>query len=662
MFERILALLLLSGPCLTAQDALPLSSLSDDGSLALHTLYTAPRDRTLYALDQGYRLSMRDPSQPLGLHTDSAGSLSFYFKRETLLVGPVGDFARPPRMQENYSDAAFLSYSPLQGIEVEHRLAVFSSTLLIQELTLANRGAEEQEIQVLTLYQRDEPVHKAELKGHDDALFFSHKESWKDWASVRLEAFEEELEDLILLDRKAESWGGYEGGAEEFLAHARAPSLSGLAPKKPRALALAATLTIPAGESSTLRVIRASGLHRGLIWTQANRIIFTFPFEEIFEQSRQRYQPAMEGARRGLTEWQALSLARQMMFPPQGSAAYPFLVDSREPTWAGGHDGQSLFTSLALLALAQVDLQAAQDALRLFMAQQRPDGSFPARAVPYPQEYVGKKAPRGDSVPLFAWLSLQLHRRGAEGGFLQESYLAAVRNAEYLLRCDRDGDGLIEWRQPPEGLPYGLDVRLGAPDPGLNALLVSELESLGHMAAALERPDQARAWHSRARALARRMNERLWDQQDALYRSPPNKDGKSNPLSISSFLPLWAGVPDAAQARRMLDHLSGKGRFRVEAGIALYPRPQGRPQEVNGSCCGPQTVSLPLNYLLWEGMRRYGFVEEADGLGRSLRSAVRRGMLQRGFITDTFSGDGGQASSRPHVLGSLIALMGSSTP
>lgn len=665
---RFLAVLGLFSLALAAQPSLPLAHIEDDGSLPLHTLYTAPRERSLYVLDQGYRLQLRDASRPLGLLTDSAGSLYFYFKRNTLLVGPLGEYVQPPRMQESYADGALFGYSPLAGLEVEHRLAVFSSTLLIQELSIRNTSAQDQQVDVLMLLERDEPLRKPQLKGHNDTLFFTHKESWKDWASVELEAFEDELEDMILLDRKVDSWGGYKEGVSQFLAEARGPHLSSESPKKAKALALSVNLEVAAGESQSLRVIRAAGLRHGIIWTQANRILFTFPFQEVFEQSRQTYQGAAEEAR-DLLDWQALSLARQMMYPPEGAAAFPYLVDSREPTWAGGHDGQSLYNALALLVLARTDLPAARDAMRLFMAQQRPDGSFPPRVGPFLQEFLGKKSFRRESPPLFAWLCLQLHRRGEDLGFLQEAFAAGVRHAQYWQR--RLGDGLADWSQPPEGLPYPLDLKATRDDPGLNALLVGQMKSLAEMASALGRAEDAEAWRSRAHELAQRINSRLWDEERDIYRPlPAQDDPKAPPVdSIGGLLPLWSGVPGTEQARRLLAHAQDGGRLRVAAGLALQAGASGpNVSAANGSpeagpgdgdslsCCGPRAVSLPLNYLLWLGLRQYGFEDEARRLEQDLRSAVRQGVLQRGFFSDTFAPGGDRSEPRPHVLGSLIVL------
>lgn len=78
---------------------------------------------------------------------------------------------------------------------------------------------------------------------------------------------------------------------------------------------------------------------------------------------------------------------------------------------------------------------------------------------------------------------------------------------------------------------------------------------------------------------------------------------------LSLFLPLWAGIPTADQASRMLTHLMD--RYAAPGGLTLLP-------------VGDQgTISFPWNHLVIEGLLRYGYRQEALELyGRLVQTAA----------------------------------------
>jgi hypothetical protein len=106
----------------------------------------------------------------------------------------------------------------------------------------------------------------------------------------------------------------------------------------------------------------------------------------------------------------------------------------------------------------------------------------------------------------------------------------------------------------------------------------------------------------------------------------------------SLLLPLWAGVPDAAQARRMVETTILK-RFWQSHGIPLAP----------GHI---DTVSIPWNQLAGEGLLRYGYrTQAADLCSRLLNTVAHSLKHQRAFYQYYQARSGQPTGDRGHIYG-----------
>ncbi len=87
---------------------------------------------------------------------------------------------------------------------------------------------------------------------------------------------------------------------------------------------------------------------------------------------------------------------------------------------------------------------------------------------------------------------------------------------------------------------------------------------------------------------------------------------------ITLFLPLWAGVPDAARAQTLVhDSLLDADRFDRPYGLPAIPSLTGREAEVIA-----MSVHLPWNQMIGEGLLAYGFRTEAARLLVHIMNAV----------------------------------------
>ena len=144
------------------------------------------------------------------------------------------------------------------------------------------------------------------------------------------------------------------------------------------------------------------------------------------------------------------------------------------------------------------------------------------------------------------------------------------------------------------------------------------------------------------RHLVTTMNRHLWSGDVGLYLDEL-PTGHSTRVAASNFLPLIAGVPSRDQAHRMIATLRDPSRFWGDWVIPTISRddPAFADQQYWRGSIWP-----PMNYLILQGLRRYGFDDLAEDLawkGARMFLADRR---RTGFCRENFDSRTGKGCGR----------------
>ncbi|MCK4819888.1 fibronectin type III domain-containing protein, partial [bacterium] len=133
------------------------------------------------------------------------------------------------------------------------------------------------------------------------------------------------------------------------------------------------TLSLEPSESKTLRIVRGvadidSNLD-SLVSICENLMIYDMEQAILDDVEIYGQIPRFEFSDPDLEMmyWNAFSLMRQCMLPPEGECSYNYYVFSREPTWGWGHGGQVFHESLVMLAYAFMDPLSAMNSQRVFI-------------------------------------------------------------------------------------------------------------------------------------------------------------------------------------------------------------------------------------------------------------------------------------------------------
>jgi alpha,alpha-trehalase len=175
--------------------------------------------------------------------------------------------------------------------------------------------------------------------------------------------------------------------------------------------------------------------------------------------------------------------------------------------------------------------------------------------------------------------------------------------------------------------PFGAGTHHHAPV-CLNSLLYKAEVDLEHMALLLERASEAAAWRERARARKERINRYFWDPVAGLFFDHNfQTQERSTYLYASTFYPLWVGVASPEQAAAVAKSLS---LFEEPGGIVM-----GR-SETKAQWDYPYGWA-PLQLIAAEGLRRYGFEEEANRISAKFLSTVLENFSRDGTIREKYN-------------------------
>ncbi len=161
----------------------------------------------------------------------------------------------------------------------------------------------------------------------------------------------------------------------------------------------------------------------------------------------------------------------------------------------------------------------------------------------------------------------------------------------------------------------------------LNSLLYLQETGIAEILQILGRTSEARTWKQKAADRAERVNRLMWDTEDGLYYDYDfvGKRVRKYPF-LTTFYPLWAGFATEEQAARVEKNLS---RFESVGGLQTSTY-------VSGNQWDSPFGWAPLQWIAVEGLRHYGYKEDAERISMKFLSLVRRDFEQHGYIVEKY--------------------------
>lgn len=376
--------------------------------------------------------------------------------------------------------------------------------------------------------------------------------------------------------------------------------------------------------------------------------------------------------------------ATQMTREPSGVLAHPYTVPSSpdSPYYSNAlWDWDSWFISVVL---GQVELETGEagrfgayeeGTIRNFLDHTDADGVMPLLLKPEgPLLHGDPSRAAGFSQnmhkPIIAQQAALLSRRRGSAEWISDGIPVIQSFLERYLESHIHAEtGLAYWQTD---FAIGVDNDPSVyyrPDRStasiyLNSLLYRELLAFGSLLEDLDRLPEANRWRGRAQDLADAINTHLWDERDGTYYSADlafrEIDGddwlhSGAPRSWSalllrvdnwsSFLPLWAGFASQEQAERMRERLQDTRTFRANFGVRTLSRLE-KPYNLRASN-NPSNWLGPVwgisNYLVFRGLEKYGFADDARELAEQTVELFGRDLATTGCLHEFYNPDTGEA-------------------
>ncbi|HZE69695.1 MAG TPA: trehalase family glycosidase [Pyrinomonadaceae bacterium] len=161
----------------------------------------------------------------------------------------------------------------------------------------------------------------------------------------------------------------------------------------------------------------------------------------------------------------------------------------------------------------------------------------------------------------------------------------------------------------------------------LNSLLYLMETDTAEILRILGRGREARVWTNRAQERRKRINNLMWDEQDGLYYDYNFAEKKLRRYPfVTTFYPLWVGAADERRAARIV------------ANLHLFERPGGllTSTSVSGSQWDAPFGWAPTEMIAIQGLRRYGYNEEANRVTANFLSTILKEFIQHNTIVEKY--------------------------
>jgi alpha,alpha-trehalase len=175
--------------------------------------------------------------------------------------------------------------------------------------------------------------------------------------------------------------------------------------------------------------------------------------------------------------------------------------------------------------------------------------------------------------------------------------------------------------------PFGAATHHFAPV-CLNSLLYKAEQDLAQMSEILGDKESVDDWRKRAAERRDAIQKYLWDAKRGLYFDYDfEKQVQSSYEYVTTFIPMWAGVATPEQASASMKNLSV---FEKPGGLVMSP------QDTGGQWDFPYAWA-PNQLLADEGIRRYGFNDDADRASYEFLSTVAENFRRDGTIREKYN-------------------------
>ena len=341
------------------------------------------------------------------------------------------------------------------------------------------------------------------------------------------------------------------------------------------------------------------------------------------------------------TYCKAMSVMKSMVYSPAGKAKTRWTTPDRMP-----HKMMWLWDSaFHAIGMQHISPQLAREAIEAVFAYQEEDGFIPHMMATGECSQVIQP-------PILGWAAMEIFKKN--GGNEGREFLGRIAGPlekfiRWVLehRAKRDGDSL-GWsirkrysfplcRSGETGMDNSprFDCTDDAESVDIISFVIQEIDMLEKMCEPLGRAMPADLLEKR-QALIDTLQTLFWDEDEKFFYDRQHNGDFIRVKTAAAFTPLFAGAATDAQAAAMIEHLQNPREFWTH-----FPVPStavSEPAYTKDYWRGPTWVNY--NYLVMQGLKRYGFAELAEKLRRRTINEIARWYQSEGVLFELYDAEG----------------------
>ena len=453
-------------------------------------------------------------------------------------------------------------------------------------------------------------------------------------------------------------------------------------------MSAAAGLQFVTDGSSTAHFVATLGWHVPALSDQAKQLLQPGKIDAILDGKAALYEgrrPHIQGLFHGAPEAIGNSMFWNTLYVPATGLEFPSISRHWAKMFGGWVVGEwdcffgSLLTNME-------DTAQTSAAVRAILLSQSSNG-----VVPNIDGGSGT-TPDRSQPPVGSYAVWKNYERNQDRDILEWAYPRLKLWHEWWFKNRGDGqpwrdgnrDGLLEWGSDKGSTPAvggrghrqaakwesGMDdspmwddvpynpstYTMELDDVGLNSLYALDSECMAKIAGILRKDEDSRRFTADYERIKAAMQQKLWNEKDGIYENLYWDGHFSNRLSPTNFYPMLAGVATSDQAKRMIqEHLLNPKEFWGTYVIPTIARSDAAfPDQFywRGDIWGPT------NYLVYEGLNRYGEDEVALTFAEKSYDLFMADWNANQHTNEQYYAWGGSAGGDKHYTwGALLCLI-----
>ena len=316
-----------------------------------------------------------------------------------------------------------------------------------------------------------------------------------------------------------------------------------------------------------------------------------------------------------------------------------------------------------------LDEEQGRENQAVWLSGQTPQGNLPC-LITAKDAWIDR-----NQLPIGAFLTWLSYLRNGSRPTLEAAFASLLRNHRWWW-THRDGyaSGLVSFGNSAVGTGLYRGTNIGARDEssmdnspmhdgarldkatgtlnqwdvGLNSMLALDAEMLALMARELGAADIGAQLEAEAAKLKARIAAEFWDQSRAIFANKLWSGAFARSVTPTSFWPLLCGAASPEQAKRLLQHLSDPKSFGGDCGLPSVSRSD---PAYHDNVYWRGRTWPPLNWTVWQGLRRYGFEAEASALAAKSWALFSRPWEANRLCAENYNSATGDVLDQPDTDG-----------